>query len=141
MKPDTAISSSKRQRDYLWKIQRSGEQLLTIINDILDFSKIEAGRLGIEQIDFELDEVLENLSSLIGLKASDKNLELIFDSDPRIPPVLVGDPLRIGQILINLCGNAVKFTEKGESSHGRNSGRSALQGFPHHRDDGARHEW
>jgi two-component system sensor histidine kinase/response regulator len=105
---------TKRQRDYLWKIQHSGEQLLTIINDILDFSKIEAGRLGIEQIDFELDEVLENLSSLIGLKASDKNLELIFDSDPRIPPVLVGDPLRIGQILINLCGNAVKFTDKGE---------------------------
>ena len=105
---------TRQQRDYLWKIQRSGEQLLTIINDILDFSKIEAGRLGIEQIDFELDEVLENLSSLIGLKASDKNLELIFDSDPRIPPVLIGDPLRIGQILINLCGNAVKFTEQGE---------------------------
>src|SRR6185503_6847379 len=105
---------TKQQRDYLWKIQRSGEQLLTIINDILDFSKIEAGRLAIEQIDFELDEVLENLSSLIGLKAADKNLELIFDSDTRIPPVLVGDPLRIGQILINLCGNAVKFTDQGE---------------------------
>lgn len=104
---------TQRQRDYLSKIQRSGEQLLTIINDILDFSKIEAGRLAIEQIDFELDEVLENLSSLIGLKASDKNLELIFDSDTRIPPVLVGDPLRIGQILINLCGNAVKFTDRG----------------------------
>jgi signal transduction histidine kinase/CheY-like chemotaxis protein len=105
---------TRQQRDYLGKIQRSGEQLLIIINDILDFSKIEAGRLAIEQIDFELDEVLENLSSLIGLKASDKNLELIFDSDPRVPPVLVGDPLRIGQILINLCGNAVKFTDKGE---------------------------
>jgi signal transduction histidine kinase/CheY-like chemotaxis protein/HPt (histidine-containing phosphotransfer) domain-containing protein len=105
---------TKQQRDYLSKIQRSGEQLLTIINDILDFSKIEAGRLAIEQIDFELDEVLDNLSSLIGLKAGDKNLELIFDSDPHIPPVLVGDPLRIGQILINLCGNAVKFTDQGE---------------------------
>jgi signal transduction histidine kinase/DNA-binding response OmpR family regulator/HPt (histidine-containing phosphotransfer) domain-containing protein len=105
---------TRQQRDYLGKIQRSGEQLLTIINDILDFSKIEAGRLAIEQIDFEPDEVLDNLSSLVGLKASDKNLELIFDSDPRVPPVLVGDPLRIGQILINLCGNAVKFTDKGE---------------------------
>jgi len=105
---------TKQQRDYLSKVQRSGEQLLTIINDILDFSKIEAGRLSIEQTDFELDEVLDNLAALIGVKASEKNLELIFDSDRHIPPVLVGDPLRIGQVLLNLCGNAVKFTEKGE---------------------------
>lgn len=103
-----------KQRDYLEKIQRSGQNLLGIINDILDFSKIEAGKLGIEIIDFDLDRVLDNLTSLIGEKCSEKGLELIFDIDPTLPRSLRGDPLRLGQILINYANNAVKFTERGE---------------------------
>ncbi len=103
-----------KQRDYLEKIQRSGQHLLGIINDILDFSKIEAGRLDIEIIDFDLDRVLDNLTSLIGEKCSEKGLELVFDVDPSLPRNLRGDPLRLGQILINYANNAVKFTDRGE---------------------------
>src|SRR5271169_5983593 len=103
-----------RQRDYVRKIQTSGQHLLGIINDILDFSKIEAGKLSVETIDFSLDKVLENVSNLISEKASAKGLELIFDIEPAIPTQLKGDPLRLGQILINFCNNAVKFTEHGE---------------------------
>jgi signal transduction histidine kinase/DNA-binding response OmpR family regulator len=103
-----------RQRDYLRKIQLSGQHLLGIINDILDFSKIEAGKLSVENIDFDLEKVLENVSNLISEKASAKGLELIFDIDSAIPRQLMGDPLRLGQILINFCNNAVKFTESGE---------------------------
>src|SRR5580700_5784284 len=103
-----------RQRDYLRKIQLSGQHLLGIINDILDFSKIEAGKLSVENIDFDLEKVLENVSNLISEKASAKGLELIFDIDPAVPTQLKGDPLRLGQILINFCNNAVKFTEQGE---------------------------
>ena len=103
-----------RQKDYLNKIQQSGQHLLGIINDILDFSKIEAGKISVEKIDFEFEKVLENVSNLISEKASAKSLELIFDIDPSIPGHLKGDPLRLGQILINFCNNAVKFTEQGE---------------------------
>jgi two-component system sensor histidine kinase/response regulator len=103
-----------RQRDYLRKIQLSGQHLLGIINDILDFSKIEAGKLSVENIDFDLEKVLENVSNLISEKASAKGLELIFDIDSAVPRQLKGDPLRLGQILINFCNNAVKFTEGGE---------------------------
>ena len=103
-----------RQRDYVRKIQLSGQHLLGIINDILDFSKIEAGKLSVENIDFDLESVLENVSNLISEKASAKGLELIFDIDPALPTQLKGDPLRLGQILINFCNNAVKFTESGE---------------------------
>jgi two-component system sensor histidine kinase/response regulator len=103
-----------RQRDYVRKIQLSGQHLLGIINDILDFSKIEAGKLSVENIDFDLDKVLENVSNLISEKASSKGLELIFDIEPAVPTQLKGDPLRLGQILINFCNNAVKFTEHGE---------------------------
>ena len=103
-----------RQRDYLRKIQLSGQHLLGIINDILDFSKIEAGKLSVENIDFDLEKVLENVSNLISEKASAKGLELIFDIDSAVPRQLKGDPLRLGQILINFCNNAVKFTESGE---------------------------
>jgi signal transduction histidine kinase/DNA-binding response OmpR family regulator/HPt (histidine-containing phosphotransfer) domain-containing protein len=103
-----------RQKDYLKKIQLSGEHLLGIINDILDFSKIEAGKISVEKIDFEFDKVLDNVSNLISEKATAKGLELIFDIEPSIPSHLKGDPLRLGQILINFCNNAVKFTEKGE---------------------------
>ncbi|MCK6685371.1 MAG: response regulator [Thermoanaerobaculia bacterium] len=103
-----------KQRDYVEKIQRSAQHLLGIINDILDFSKIEAGKLDVETIDFEFDKVMENLADLIGDKAAAKGLELIFDVDPGLSPHLRGDPLRLGQILINYANNAVKFTEKGE---------------------------
>jgi two-component system, sensor histidine kinase and response regulator len=103
-----------RQKDYVRKIQQSGQHLLGIINDILDFSKIEAGKLSVETIDFHLDKVLENVSNLISEKASAKGLELIFDIEPSVSTHLKGDPLRLGQILINFCNNAVKFTEKGE---------------------------
>ncbi len=103
-----------RQRDYVRKIRMSGQHLLGIINDILDFSKIEAGKLSVENIDFDLEKVLENVSNLISEKASAKGLELIFDIEPSVPTQLRGDPLRLGQILINFCNNAVKFTESGE---------------------------
>ncbi len=103
-----------RQRDYVRKIQLAGQHLLGIINDILDFSKIEAGKLTVENIDFDLERVLENVSNLISEKATAKGLELIFDIDPAVPTQLKGDPLRLGQILINFCNNAVKFTEQGE---------------------------
>ncbi|MWV12011.1 response regulator [Pseudomonas sp. R-28-1W-6] len=103
-----------RQRDYLGKIQQAGQHLLGIINDILDFSKIEAGKLNIESIDFDLQQVLENLANLLGDKVASKGLELVFNLDPELPQQLVGDPLRLGQILINFANNAVKFTERGE---------------------------
>jgi signal transduction histidine kinase/CheY-like chemotaxis protein len=103
-----------RQRDYVRKIQTSGQHLLGIINDILDFSKIEAGKLSVENIDFDLEKVLENVSNLISEKSSAKGLELIFDIESAVPTQLKGDPLRLGQILINFCNNAVKFTEQGE---------------------------
>ena len=103
-----------RQRDYLSKIKNSGQHLLGIINDILDFSKVEAGKLSVESIDFDLEKVLENVGNLISEKASAKGLELIFDIDPSVSTRLKGDPLRLGQILINFCNNAVKFTDAGE---------------------------
>ncbi len=105
---------NSRQRDYVRKIQMSGQHLLGIINDILDFSKIEAGKLSVESIDFDLEKVLENVSNLVSEKATAKGLEVIFDIEPAISMQLKGDPLRLGQILINFCNNAVKFTESGE---------------------------
>ncbi len=103
-----------RQRDYLTKIKGSGQQLLGIINDILDFSKIEAGKLSVEQTEFELEKVLDNVANLVAEKTAIKGLELVFDVDKNVPSSLIGDPLRLGQILINYCNNAVKFTEQGE---------------------------
>ncbi|MEJ2728721.1 MAG: PAS domain S-box protein [Deltaproteobacteria bacterium] len=104
-----------KQRDYLTKIQSSANSLLGIINDILDFSKIEAGKLDMESIDFNLDEVLDNLANLVTVKAQEKkDLEVLFATAQDVPRFLVGDPLRLGQILINLANNAVKFTEQGE---------------------------
>lgn len=103
-----------RQRDYIKKINDSAQHLLGIINDILDFSKIEAGKLTIEQADFQLTKVFDNVSNLILEKATQKGLELIFDIDSKLPLMLNGDSLRLGQILINYANNAVKFTEKGE---------------------------
>jgi PAS domain S-box-containing protein len=103
-----------KQRNYIEKVNRSAEALLGIINDILDFSKIEAGKLDMETVDFRLEDVLENLSNLVGMKAEEKGVELLFDTTPELPMALVGDPLRLGQILINLGNNAVKFTDRGE---------------------------
>ncbi|WP_299976711.1 transporter substrate-binding domain-containing protein [Desulfobacula sp.] len=103
-----------KQRDYISKVQSSSNALLGIINDILDFSKIEAGKLDIESTKFQLEDVLGNLANLIGIKSEEKGLELLFNVDQDAPTALVGDPLRLGQILINLANNAVKFTEKGE---------------------------
>ena len=106
---------STKQRDYLSKIQSSARSLLGIINDILDFSKIEAGKLDMESVDFNLDEVMENLANLITVKAQEKKgLEVLFDVAADVPRNLNGDSLRLGQILINLGSNAVKFTEAGE---------------------------
>ncbi|MCG6551295.1 MAG: response regulator [Candidatus Magnetominusculus sp. LBB02] len=105
---------SPKQRDYVQKILQSGQHLLGIINDILDFSKIEAGKLDIEAIDFDISPVLDNLATLVSEKAAAKGINLIFDIDPAVPGRLVGDPLRLGQILINYSNNAVKFTKEGE---------------------------
>jgi CheY-like chemotaxis protein len=103
-----------KQEDYLRKIQRSAHSLLGIINDILDFSKIEAGKMELESVDFTLDEVLDNVSTMMGVRIHEKELEFLLDTSRDVPLALVGDPLRVGQILINLCNNAVKFTEQGE---------------------------
>lgn len=102
----------KKQQNYIEKVHRSAESLLGIINDILDFSKIEAGKMTLEKIPFYLEDVLDNFSNLVGLKAEEKGVELYFDFDRDLPMSLIGDPLRLGQILVNLGNNAVKFTEK-----------------------------
>jgi signal transduction histidine kinase/CheY-like chemotaxis protein len=103
-----------KQFDYLKKVDISAKSLLGIINDILDFSKIEAGKLDMEAVDFQLEDTLDNISTLVGIKTQEKGLELLFKTDPSVPTALVGDPLRLGQILINLSNNAVKFTDSGE---------------------------
>jgi len=103
-----------KQYDYLNKVDASAKSLLGIINDILDFSKIEAGKLDMEAVDFRLDDALDNISTLVGVKTQEKKLELLIKTDPDIPTTLVGDSLRLGQVLINLSNNAVKFTDTGE---------------------------
>lgn len=104
----------KKQRNYIEKVNNSALSLLGIINDILDFSKIEAGKMAVEHIPFQLGSVLDNFINLLSLKAEQKNLELLFDISPDVPMHLIGDPLRLGQVLINLGNNALKFTEQGE---------------------------
>jgi signal transduction histidine kinase/DNA-binding response OmpR family regulator/HPt (histidine-containing phosphotransfer) domain-containing protein len=101
-------------RNYLAKILGAGEHLLAIINDILDFSKIEAGKMTLEKVPFDLNELLDHLSSLTAVKTDSNKVELVFRVERDVPARLLGDPLRLGQILINLTGNAVKFTEQGE---------------------------
>ncbi len=103
-----------KQRDYVSKVHNAGTSLLGIINDILDFSKIEAGKLEIEETDFRLDEVISSVTTLTAQKAHDKGLEFLAHVSPAIPEHLLGDPLRLGQILTNFVNNAVKFTERGE---------------------------
>jgi signal transduction histidine kinase/DNA-binding response OmpR family regulator/HPt (histidine-containing phosphotransfer) domain-containing protein/HAMP domain-containing protein len=104
----------KQQRNYVEKVHRAAVNLLGIINDILDFSKIEAGKMSLEAIDFRLEDVMDHLANLVGMKAEDKALELLFSAAPDVPTSLVGDPMRLGQVLVNLGNNAVKFTQQGE---------------------------
>lgn len=107
---------SLQQRNYLQKVTAAARNLLGLINDILDFSKIEAGKLEFEKVDFSLNESLEHLADLTDAKAQEKGLELRFDVAPDVPLALVGDPLRLGQVLTNLVSNAIKFTEQGHVS-------------------------
>lgn len=103
-----------KQRDYLEKIHRAANSLLGIINDILDFSKIEAGKLDIERIDFSLEQVLGNVTTVTSQAAAAKGLQYVTDIASEVPDYLIGDPLRLGQVLINLMSNAIKFTHHGE---------------------------
>jgi two-component system, sensor histidine kinase and response regulator len=105
---------SAKQRDYVNKIHGAGTSLLAVINDILDFSKIEAGKLDVESIDFDLDDVIGSVTILTAQKAHEKGLEFLAHTARDIPDRLVGDPLRLGQVLTNFVNNAVKFTENGE---------------------------
>ncbi|MCK6410129.1 PAS domain-containing hybrid sensor histidine kinase/response regulator [Thauera sp.] len=102
------------QREYLLTVKSSAEALLTIINDILDFSRIEAGHLSVEEIDFSLASVVSETCRALALRAAQKGLELYYDVAPDAPAVLRGDPTRLRQVLVNLIGNAIKFTERGE---------------------------
>lgn len=105
---------NKKQRSYIEKVSYSAESLLGIINDILDFSKVEAGMLTIEQIDFNINNVFSDVASILTLKAEEKSIELLFDISHNVPSHLMGDPLRLRQVLLNLGNNAIKFTEQGE---------------------------
>jgi two-component system, sensor histidine kinase and response regulator len=102
-----------RQRDYLAKVESSSQHLLGIINDILDFSKVEAGKLDIECAEFDLAEVIDRVADLVAHKAAAKGLEFLLDIAPQVPRRLLGDSLRVGQILINYANNAVKYTDRG----------------------------
>ncbi|REE68035.1 signal transduction histidine kinase [Paenibacillus taihuensis] len=107
---------NSRQKDYVDKTISSAKSLVAIINDILDFSKVEAKKITVEQIDFDLYEVLNNLSNMISFKAYDKGLRLHFSISPEVPQMLTGDPFRLNQVLLNLSNNAIKFTENGTVS-------------------------
>jgi signal transduction histidine kinase/ligand-binding sensor domain-containing protein/HPt (histidine-containing phosphotransfer) domain-containing protein/ActR/RegA family two-component response regulator len=103
-----------KQQDYIGKIHRAALSLLGIINDVLDFSKIEAGKVEVEKVVFSLEEVLANMASVTEQKAEEKGLQYLITVPESVPRLLVGDPLRLGQVLINLVNNAIKFTERGE---------------------------
>ncbi len=103
-----------KQHDYVEKLIESANTLLRLINDILDFSKIDAGKMQLEEVDFNLEDILGNVVNVVGMQAEKKGLEFLFRIDPEVPYHLVGDPLRLGQILMNLTGNAIKFTNQGE---------------------------
>ncbi|HUA01127.1 MAG TPA: response regulator [Candidatus Aquilonibacter sp.] len=109
---DTELTTE--QKEYLTMVRSSGESLLSIINDILDYSKVEAGKMELESIPFGLRDSLGETMKMLGARAQQKGLELIYDVDPELPETLIGDPGRLRQILTNLAGNAIKFTEKGE---------------------------
>ena len=103
-----------RQADYVQKVRVSAQSLLGILNDILDFSKVEAGKLELERVDFRLDDLLQTLAVIVGSAAQEKDIDVLFSVAPDVPLGLIGDPLRLQQVLINLTGNAIKFTETGE---------------------------
>ena len=105
---------SPKQHNYLSKVDLSAKALVAIINDILDFSKIEAGGMTLESAEFSIESMLESVSAITAMRAEEKGLELVFDVAPGVPEWIVGDSLRVGQVLINLVNNAVKFTEQGE---------------------------
>jgi PAS domain S-box-containing protein len=105
---------SPRVRNHVNNIQNAALSLLGVINDVLDFSKIEAGKLEMEEIEFSFDKVLENIKVLLGKKASEKGLEFHFNIDPSVPDCLLGDPLRLAQVIANLVGNAIKFSDNGQ---------------------------
>ena len=107
-------SLSEVQKEYLRMIEVSGKALLGILNDILDFSKIEAGRMEIAETSFRLSETVDALGHIMAVSAAEKDIELVIHVSPEVPDVLIGDALRLQQILINLAGNAIKFTERGE---------------------------
>lgn len=109
---DTELTG--KQRDYVVKSQSAAASLLSILNDILDFSKIEAGKMELEEAPFSLDPLLKDLAVILSTNIGDKPIELLYDVDPEIPGVLIGDALRLKQVLINLCSNACKFTQAGE---------------------------
>jgi two-component system sensor histidine kinase/response regulator len=102
------------QRDYLTSVRRSAENLLQVINDVLDYSKIDAGRIELEAIPFSLRAVLSESVKAVAPRAREQSSRLLLDVEPDVPDALIGDPLRIGQVLLNLIGNAIKFTERGE---------------------------
>jgi two-component system, sensor histidine kinase and response regulator len=105
---------TREQRDYMQTVKLSADALLNVINDILDFSKIEAGKVELEDINFDLYECIEDALKTVALRADEKGLELLCEISPDVPAMVVGDPGRIRQVILNLIGNAVKFTEKGE---------------------------
>ena len=134
---------SEKQRDYVNKIHNAGTSLLGVINDILDFSKIEAGRLDIEAVDFRLDDVIASVTSITAQKAQDKGLEFLAEVASSVPQNLVGDPLRLGQVIANLINNAIKFTEQrrclpesGTAGTGRRKGQAPIlcEGYRHRHD-------
>ncbi len=106
----------ERGRDYVTKVHSAAESLLGIVNDVLDFSKMDAGKLEMESVAFSLNEVLQRAADMFSLKAREKGIELVVGALPEVPERLQGDPLRLGQVLINLLGNALKFTERGQIS-------------------------
>ena len=105
---------SSRQLDYASKTENAARSLLGLLNDILDFSKVEAGKLTLDPHPFQLDQLLRELAVVLSASVAEKEIEVLFDIDPRVPPVLVGDALRLRQVLLNLAGNAIKFTDFGE---------------------------
>jgi len=119
------------QQQYVQVFQSAGENLLNIINDIIDISKVEAGHVQLETIDFNLTDIVEKICDVMAVRAHEKGLELVYSAMPDVPTDLLGDPTRLRQILVNLIGNAIKFTEKGEvfiqiASHGTKNGNIEL---------------
>ncbi len=121
-----------KQRDYVQKANGAARGLLQILNDILDVSKIEAGQMTLERIDFELESVVSEMADVLGLKADEKGLELLFTAAPDLPRRLIGDPSRLRQVLVNLGSNAIKFTERGEVTVGMSLGRQETDSLEVH---------